>query len=76
MTNEVDEVELDDAPALRDLIEQLRQIERRRVDATPGSSEYIELIGFERTLVELIRSRVLDLDSGPHWKGSSTGPDR
>lgn len=54
-------------PALRDLIEQLRQMERRREAATPGSSEYIELVGFEHTLADEIRARILGLDTGPNW---------
>jgi hypothetical protein len=54
-------------PALRDLIERLRQMERRREAATPGSSEYIELVGFERALADEIVTRIRSLDRGPDW---------
>ncbi len=54
---------------LRDLIEELGRIERRREGATPGSSEYIELVGFERRLVEQIDAMVRGLDVGPFWQG-------
>jgi hypothetical protein len=49
--------------SLGELIDELRRIERRRADATPRSSEYMELLGFERRLVEQIRDRVESLDA-------------
>jgi predicted transcriptional regulator len=58
---------------LRDLIEELRRMERLREDATPGSSEYIELVGFERQLVDRIRDRIERLDTGPDWTPTPTG---
>jgi uncharacterized membrane protein len=48
--------------SLGELIEELRRIERRRTDATPRSSEYMELLGFERRLVDRIREQVAELD--------------
>jgi hypothetical protein len=60
-------VDSGDRASLLDLIEQLRRMERRRADATPGSSEYIELVGFERTLADEIHDRIVGLDTGPHW---------
>jgi hypothetical protein len=56
--------------SLGELIDELRRIERRRADATPRSSEYMELLGFERRLVEQIRDRVESLDA------SEAGPSR
>jgi hypothetical protein len=50
-------------PPIRVLIEQLRSMERRREDATPGSSEYTDLVGFEWALVDEIRERILALDA-------------
>ena len=50
--------------SLGELIEELRRIERRRADATPRSSEYMELLGFERRLVDQIREQVTELDRG------------
>jgi Ribonuclease G/E len=48
---------------LRDLIEDLRRMERRRLEATPGSSEYMEVLGFERRLAERIHDEVVRLDN-------------
>jgi hypothetical protein len=64
-----------DEPPLASLIEELRRIERRRVDATPGSSEYIEVLGFERTLAERIRQRIDELDRAPYW-AAADAPER
>ncbi|HEU4672032.1 MAG TPA: hypothetical protein VFS32_03970 [Candidatus Limnocylindrales bacterium] len=57
----------EDDARLAVLIDELRRMERRRLEATPGSSEYIEVLGFERTLVERIRDRIEGLDCGPYW---------
>jgi hypothetical protein len=54
-------------PSLRGLIDRLGQMERRREAATPGSSEYIELVGFERGLADEILTRIRSLDRGPDW---------
>jgi hypothetical protein len=53
--------------SLGGLVEELRRIERRREGATPGSSEYIELVGFERALIDEIRALVIQLDTPPGW---------
>jgi hypothetical protein len=58
--------------ALASLIEDLRRVERRRIEATPGSSEYIEVVGFERRLVERISEELTELDRGPYWSRGET----
>ncbi|HEY3522285.1 MAG TPA: hypothetical protein VGK63_01165 [Candidatus Limnocylindrales bacterium] len=65
-----------DGLSLGDLIEELRRIERRRLEATPGSSEYIEVLGFERTTVDRIRERIDALDRGPYWSRSDPAEGR
>jgi hypothetical protein len=49
--------------SLRDLIEELRHMERRRGEATPGSSEYMDVLDFERRLVERIHEQIVRLDA-------------
>jgi hypothetical protein len=61
-------------PPLGGLIDELRRIERRRLEATPGSSEYIEVLGFERALAEQIRDQIAELDRAPY--ASADAPDR
>ena len=59
---------MSEAESLGGLGEELRRIERRREAATPGSSEYIELVGFERALIDEIRALVIQLDTPPGWR--------
>jgi len=52
-------------PSLGELIDQLRRLERQRQGATPASSEYIEVVGAERRLIEQIHDCIAVLDIGP-----------